>query len=133
MQRRRGVGKNSKNVGQGILGGLHNIQGVRNPLPFMTHKELFWKEDVLIVQEKSVKRLVKEFICSKVAGLKPATLQKMSLITGIFEEFCQKFPEHLFCRINFSGSFLKLYYSLTELQDFDIYLDLLLLRQTLEV
>ena len=32
-------------------GGLHNIGGVRNPLPTMTLKELFWKKDVLIVEK----------------------------------------------------------------------------------
>ena len=35
----------------------------------------------------------------------------MSSITDTFEEFCLKFPEHLFCRTHFSGCFLKLYYS----------------------
>ena len=29
--------------------GLHNIGGVRNPLPAMTREELFWKKDALIV------------------------------------------------------------------------------------
>ena len=38
-------------------------------------------------------------------------LQDMSSITDFFEEFCLKFPEHLFCRTHFSGCFLKLYYS----------------------
>ena len=72
---------------------------------------------------------VKEFIFSKFSCKKPATLQKMSSITGIFEEFCYKFPEHLFCRIHFSGCLLKLYYSPTEvLQDFDIHLNQLLLH-----
>ena len=52
----RGVGQNFKK------GGRHNIGCVRNPLPTMTHKELFWKKDVLIVLEKSLKWLVKEFI-----------------------------------------------------------------------
>ena len=32
----------------GNIVGLQNIEGVRNPLPTMTHKELFWKKDVLI-------------------------------------------------------------------------------------
>ena len=81
--------------------GLHNIESVRNPLPTMTHKDLFWKKDVLIVQKKSLKRLVKEFIFSKVADQKPAALQKISLITVIFEEFFLKFPEHVFHRIHF--------------------------------
>ena len=30
-------------------GGLHNIGCVRNPLPTMTHNEVFWKKDALIV------------------------------------------------------------------------------------
>ena len=30
--------------GVGNIGGLHNIGGVRNPLPTMTHEELFWKK-----------------------------------------------------------------------------------------
>ena len=51
-----------------MLGVLHNIEGVRNPLPTMSHKELFLKKDVMIVWEMSLKRLVKEFIFSKVAG-----------------------------------------------------------------
>ena len=46
-----GVGQNFKKVGIQYRGGLHNIVGVSNPLPTMTHKELFWKKDVLIVQE----------------------------------------------------------------------------------
>ena len=37
-------------------------------MPTMTHKELFWKKYVLIFLKKSFKRLVKEFIFSKVAG-----------------------------------------------------------------
>ena len=36
-------------VGQVIKGDLHNIGVVRNPLPTMNHKDLFWKKDVLIV------------------------------------------------------------------------------------
>ena len=47
------------------MGVFHNIRGIRNSLPTMTHKELFWKKDVLIFEEKSLKRLVKEFIFSK--------------------------------------------------------------------
>ena len=132
----RGVGQNFKKMGQAIQGALHNIGGVRNPLTAMIHKELFWKKDVLIVQEKSLKRLMKEFIFSKVTSQKPAALQKISSITVIFEEFFLKFPEHVFHRIHLSGCFLKLYsqHCLTEvLQDFDIHLDLLLLRQTLKV
>ena len=38
-----------KAVGVGNIGGLHKIEGVRNPLPTMSHKELFWKKGVLIV------------------------------------------------------------------------------------
>ena len=51
----RGVGQNLKNVdwkytgGAGGGGGLHNILGVRSPLLTMTHEELFWKKDALIV------------------------------------------------------------------------------------
>ena len=122
-----------------MQGGLHNIAGIRSPHPTMTHKELFWKKDVLIFQEKSLKRLVKEIIFSKVAGQQPAALQKMSSITVIFEEFCLKSPEYVFHRMHWSGCFLKLYsqdieYCLTEvLQDNDIQLDLLLLCQTLKV
>ena len=131
------VRQNFKKVWQGILGSLHNIRDVRSPLPTMTHKQLFWEKDVLMVQVKSLKRLDKEFIFSNVTGQKPVTLQKMSSITGIFEEFCLKFPEHVLHRIHFSGFFLKLYHSqhcLTEvLRDFDIYLDLLLLHQTQKV
>ena len=102
----------------------------------MAHKELFQKKDVLIVQEKSLKQLVKEFILSKVAEQTPAALQKINSITVIFEEFFFKFPEDFFHRIHLSGCFLKLYsqHCLIEvLQDFDIHLDLLLLRQTLIV
>ena len=122
-----------------MQGGLHNIRGIRSPLPHMTHKELFWKKDVLIFQEKSLKRLVKEIIFSKVAGQQPTALQKMSSITVIFEEFCLKSPEHVVHRMHWSGCFLKLYSQDTEccltevLQDNDIQLDLLLLRQTLKV
>ena len=32
-----------------IGGGLHNILGVRSPLLTMTHEELFWKKDDLMV------------------------------------------------------------------------------------
>ena len=49
------------------MGGLHNIGGVSNPLPTMSHKELFWKKDVQTVYEKTFKWLVKEFIFSNVA------------------------------------------------------------------
>ena len=51
-----------------MQGGFHNIGDVRNPLPTLTNKELFWEKDVLTVQEKSLKRLLKEFIFTKVAG-----------------------------------------------------------------
>ena len=108
-QREKGLGRNFKKVGQAIQGSLHNIRGVRNPLQTMTHKELFWKKDVLIFQEKSFKRLVKEFIFSKAAGQKPSTLQNLNLITVIIEEFCLIFPEQVFHRIHLSGCFLKLY------------------------
>ena len=63
-----GVGQNFKKLVKAIQRGLHNIGDVRNRLPNMTHTELFWKKDVLIVQEKSLKSLLKEFIFSKVAG-----------------------------------------------------------------
>ena len=33
-----------KKCGVGNIGGLHNIGAVWNPLPTMTHKELFWKK-----------------------------------------------------------------------------------------
>ena len=46
----RGVGQKLKKVVLMVnKGGLQNIAGVKNPLPTMTHKELFWKKDVLIV------------------------------------------------------------------------------------
>ena len=121
--------------GLGNIGGLYKIGGARKPLPTMTYKELFCKKDALVVQEKSLKRLLKDFISSKVAGQKPAALQKISSITVIFEEFFLKFPEHVFNRIHLSSCFLKLYsqHCLTEvLQDFDIHL-YLLLCQTLKV
>ena len=137
MQSRKRVGQNFKKVWQGILESLHNIKDVRNPLPTMTHKQLFWEKDVLMVYVKFLKRLVNEFILSNVTCQKPVTLQKMISITGIFEEFCLKFPEQVLHRIHFSGFFLKLFHSqhcLTEvLQNFDIYLDLLLLPQTQKV
>ena len=80
---------------------------------------------------------MEEFILSKVAGQKPASLQNGRSIAGIFEEFCLKFSKHLFFRTNFSGYLLKSYYiyhCLTEvLQDFEIHLNLPLLRQTLKV
>ena len=38
-----------KKVGQAIYGGLHNIGGFRKLPPPMTHKELFWENDTLIV------------------------------------------------------------------------------------
>ena len=101
----------------GNIGGLYNIEGVRNLLPTMTHKELFWKKDVLIVQEKSMKRLVKDFIFCKFVGKKPLLYNKWAQ-SQVFLKTCLKFLEHLFRRIHFSGCFLKLYYSLTEvLQD----------------
>ena len=78
-----------------------------------------------------MKRLAKEFIFSKVAGYKPGALQKISSITVIFEELFLKFLEHVFHRIHLNGCLLKLHSErcLTEvLQDFDIHLDLLLLR-----
>ena len=42
--------------GVGNIGGLHNKGGVRNPLPTISHKELFWKKDVLIVQGEILER-----------------------------------------------------------------------------
>ena len=46
----RGVGQNLKNVDWKYRGGgLHNILGVRSPLLTMTHEELFWKKDDLMV------------------------------------------------------------------------------------
>ena len=92
----RGVGKHFKKVGQEIQGSLHNIGNVRNPLQTMSHEQLFKKNGVLIVQGKSLKRLVKKFSFSKVAGQKPATLQKLSSMTGISEEPRLKFPEQFF-------------------------------------
>ena len=134
-QQERGVGQNL--LGQAIKRGLYNIEGVRNPLPTMTHKELFWKKDVLIVQKKSLKSYLKDFHFSKVAGQKPAVLQKMSSIAVVFEEICSKFQKHIFHRIHLSSCLLKLYYSqhclIEVLQDFDIYLDLVLLREALKV
>ena len=105
------------------IGGLHNTESVRNPQSTMTRQEVFWKMDVLIVWEKSLKRLVNEFIFSKVAGWNPATLQKISSITCIFEKFSLKLlSTHLFHRIHYSGCFLKLHYNLTEvLQNSDIH------------
>ena len=47
--------------------GFHKIGG-RNPLPNMSHKEVFWKKGVLIVYGNSMKKLVKKFILSKVAS-----------------------------------------------------------------
>ena len=47
--------------------GLHNIGGVRNPLPPMSHKELFWKKGALTVKGKSLRRIVEEFILIKAA------------------------------------------------------------------
>ena len=132
----RGVGQNLKKMEQAIQGGLHKIGGAKNPPPTMVHKKLFCKNDALVVQKKSLKRLVKEFIFSKISGQKPAALQKIRSITVIFEEFFLKFPEHIFYRIDLSGCFFKLYsqHCLTEvLPDFDIPLDLLLLRQTMKV
>ena len=38
------VGSNGK-----IWGSLRNIGGARNPTPTITHKELFWEKDVLVV------------------------------------------------------------------------------------
>ena len=123
-------------VGQAIKGSLHNIGGVRNPLPNMFPKDLFWKKDVLIVQEKSLKRLLEEFNFSTVAGQRPAVLSKMSSIAVVFEEFSFKFQQHVFHRIRFSSCFLKLYYSqhclIDVLQNFNIHLDLILLRQALK-
>ena len=46
---------------------------------------------------------------SKVAGYKPAALQKISSITFVFEESVLKFPEQVFHRIHLSGCFLILY------------------------
>ena len=63
--------KNFQRGGVGNKGGYHNIGGARNTPPTMIHKELFWKKDALVVQEKSLKRLVKEFIFGKVAGQRP--------------------------------------------------------------
>ena len=40
---------NLKKVEQAIYGGLHNIGGSRKLPPPMTHKELFWENDTLIV------------------------------------------------------------------------------------
>ena len=31
------------------VGSLQNIGGARNPMPTLTHKELFWKKDALVV------------------------------------------------------------------------------------
>ena len=45
---RRGWTKFLKDVVDNI-GGLHNIEGARNPPRTMTHKELFWKKDVQVV------------------------------------------------------------------------------------
>ena len=134
-QQERGPGQNL--VGQVIKGGRHNIRGVRNPLQTKTHKKLFWKKDILMVQEKSLKRLLKEFSFSNAAGQKPAVLQKMSSIAVVFEEFFLKFQQHVFHRIHLSSCFLKLHYSqrclIEVLQDFDIHLHLILLRQALHL
>ena len=48
-QRGREVGPKFLKGGVGNIGGLHNMDSVRNFLATMTHKELFWKKDVLIV------------------------------------------------------------------------------------
>ena len=132
-----GLDKIFKKVGQAIYWGLRNIRVVRNPLPTMTHKELFWKIDVLIVLHISLKRILKKFIFSKVPSQEPAVAQKMSSITVIFEECCLKFPEHVFHIIRLSSCLLKLNYSqhcLKEvLRDLGIQLDLILLRQILKV
>ena len=53
----RTVGENFKKVGRQYrmggplkpLRGAYNIGVLRNPLPTITHKELFWKKDTLIV------------------------------------------------------------------------------------
>ena len=74
----------------------------------MIHKKLFWKKDALVVQDKSLQRLAKEFVFSEIAGQKPAILQKISSITVTFEEFFLKFPEQVIHRIHLSGCFLKL-------------------------
>ena len=47
-QRKEGSTK-FKNCGVGNIWGLYNIGGARNPPPTMTHKELFWKKDALVV------------------------------------------------------------------------------------
>ena len=47
-QRKEGWTK-FKNCGVGNIWGLYNIGGARNPPPTMTHKELFWKKDALVV------------------------------------------------------------------------------------
>ena len=47
--REEGLDKILKRWGRQYGGGLHNKGGVRNPLPTISHKELFWKKDVLIV------------------------------------------------------------------------------------
>ena len=41
--------------GLGNVAGLYNIEGIRNPVPTMSHKELFRKKGVRIVQGKSLK------------------------------------------------------------------------------
>ena len=47
-QRKEGW-KKFKNCGVGNIWGLYNIGGARNPPLTMTHKELFWKKDALVV------------------------------------------------------------------------------------
>ena len=101
----RWVGQNFKKVGsqyKGRGGGLHNIGCVRDPLPTMTHNEVFWKKDALIVWENLWKDLWRSSFLVK---LQP----RISSVTVIFEEFSLKLPEHVFHRIHLSGCFLKLY------------------------
>ena len=69
----RGVGQNFQKMRQGIQRTLHNIKGVRNPLPTMSHKDVFWKKGELKAQEKSLKRIVQEFRFSNVGDQKTAT------------------------------------------------------------
>ena len=67
-----GLDKNLKSLGWQYKGGwgwgLHNIGGVRNPLPTISHKELFWKKVVLMVKGKCLELIVEELILIKVAG-----------------------------------------------------------------
>ena len=70
----------------------------------ISYSKTWWRHSLLLLHWQKTNKI------SEAARL-ISHFQKMSSVTYTFEEFCLKFPEHLFCRTHFIGCFLKLYYS----------------------